>query len=231
MRTPYTILVTGANRGIGLEMVKQSLADGWRVIACCRRPKQAKELRALQQDKLLLMELDVSQMRSIARLGKELQNESIDVLMNNAGVIGPVNDALAPIPAAEWLETFQVNSIAPYALAEALFRPIANSRLKIIANLSSIYGSIEKNEDLCNFVAYRASKSALNAATKCLANGMKGEGVIAVSVHPGSVLTDMNPTGTISPSESVAGLRNLFALLKQSDNGAFFSYDQTRLPW
>ena len=116
-------------------------------------------------------------------------------------------------------------------IAQALKNQVGRSRLKIIANLSSIYGSVALNADSSNFCIYRASKAALNSVTKCLANAFRELGITVISIHPGSVRTDMNPDGRISPKESVNGIKKVLNSLHIKDSGSFVDYTHALLPW
>ncbi len=225
-----TILITGANRGIGLEMAKQYLALGWQVIACCRNPRKATELSQLAQERLRIVKLDVAKPAQIQKLSEQLQNESIDILINNAGICGPSQESHEAVDPTEWLEVLQVNTIAPQLISQKLISQLARGQVKIIVNISSIYGSIEKN-DGSHFFVYRSAKSALNSITKCLAKSLEKEGIAVIAIHPGSVKTDMNPSGRISPSESVEGIRKVLEKITLKDTGLFFSNQNERLPW
>lgn len=220
-----TVLITGANRGIGLEMVHQYWSDGWKVIACCRTLKNQ-----VSKDRLIHIQLDVTDALEIKNLAAQLEREFIDVLINNAGISGPSNEELDLFNSSDWLETFHVNAVGPYMMTGALSNQIERGHLKVVANISSAYGSIGLNnkDDYC---VYRASKAALNAITKCLANSLQEKGIIVVSIHPGSVKTDTNPKGRISPSESVQGIKKVLGSLSLKDSGSFMNYNRKFLSW
>lgn len=220
-----TVLITGANRGIGLEMVHQYWSDGWRVIACCRTIKTQ-----VDKDRLTHVKLDVTDVSQIKNLAIDLEKESIDVLINNAGISGPSNEEVDLFSSSDWVETFHVNTVAPYMIARALLKQIKRSHLKIIANISSAYGSIQLNSR-GGYCVHRASKAALNAVTKCLAVDLQDGGVAVVSIHPGSVRTDMNPDGKISPAESVQGIKKVLDSVSLKDSGSFLNYKHESLPW
>lgn len=220
-----TVLITGANRGIGSEMAHQYWSDGWRVIACCRSVKTQ-----VDKDRLTHLKLDVTDISQIKNLAIHLEKESIDVLINNAGISGPSSEKVDLFSSFDWMETFQINTIAPYMIARSLLEQIERSHLKIIANISSAYGSIQLNNRGDSY-AYRASKAALNAVTKCLAVDLQDKGVSVFSIHPGSVRTDMNPGGQISPAESVQGIKKVLDSVSLKDSGSFLNYKHESLPW
>ncbi len=220
-----TVLITGANRGIGLEMVRQYWSDGWRVIACCRTIDAQ-----LDKDRMIHVKLDVTDVAQIKKLAAQLEKESIDILINNAGIRGPSNEELDLLSPSPWLKTLHVNTVGPFMIARTLLTQIEKSHLKIIANISSAYGSIQLNNRRDCWV-YRASKAALNAVTKCLAIDLQGKGIAVVSIHPGSVRTDMNPDGKITPSESVQGIKKVLHSVSLKDSGSFLNYKHELLPW
>jgi NAD(P)-dependent dehydrogenase (short-subunit alcohol dehydrogenase family) len=222
----HTVLVTGSNRGIGLEFVRQYAEDGWRVHACARDPKAAKELAAVKGD-VTLHRLDVADDRQIAHLAKALKGDAVDILVNNAGV-GGGDESTDP---EEWLKVYHINSIAPVRVAEALLPHLEMGSAKTVLSLTSRMGSIADNGSGGSY-AYRSSKAALNAAMKSLAIDWKRRGIVVVVAHPGWVKTDMGgPSALISPQRSVAGLRQKLSALKPADSGHFFNYDGSALPW
>lgn len=225
----HTVLITGANRGLGLEMAKQYSADGWQVIACCREPEQADALRKLSKD-IKILKLDVGDTCSIKDLIHHVGNQPIDILLNNAGVL-PEDQAFGTIEAELLIDTFKINTVAPFILAEGLFKNIAASNLKVIANMSSIMGSIDQNSSGGSY-AYRSTKAALNAITKSMAIDLKPHGIKIVVLHPGWVQTDMGgPNATLTPADSVHSIRKLLAKLSPTDSGAFMRYDGSKLTW
>ncbi|HXQ41618.1 MAG TPA: SDR family oxidoreductase [Candidatus Udaeobacter sp.] len=221
-----TVLVTGANRGLGLEFARQYAADGWTVIACCREPAKAKELNKLT-GAIAVEALDVGEDAQIAALAKRLKGRSIDLLINNAGVYGPRSGT----ETGAWLDVFRVNSIAPHHLAHALADNVARSELKRIVSVSSAMGSIGENGSAGDYI-YRSSKAALNMAMKGLANELKDRGVIVAILSPGWVKTDMGGRGApLEAADSIASLRKVIARLKLKDSGKFFSHDGKPIPW
>ena len=221
-----TVLVTGANRGLGLEFARQYAADGWTVIACCRKPGEAKELKKLAGP-VEVEALDVGDDAQIAALSKRLKGRAIDVLINNAGIYGPRSGTNT----AAWLEVFRVNSIAPLHLSHALADNVAQSEQKRIVSISSGMGSIGGNDSASDYV-YRSSKAALNMAMKGLSNELKDRGVIVAVLSPGWVKTDMGGRGApLEAADSIASLRRVIAGLKRKDSGSFFSHDGKPVPW
>jgi len=227
-----TILITGANRGLGFELAKQYHSAGWRVIACCRDPEYAEKLRYLSNntDTLLIIKLDIFKIEEIKNLTTKLANETIDILINNAGVYSD-DLSLDDIDPETWLETFKINTIAPVMIAQALISQIARGQDKIIVNISSSMASIDMNRsgDHC---IYRTTKAALNAATRCMAMEYKNKSIAVLALDPGWVQTDMGGSGAqITPEKSVNSIRSILELLTLESSGEFISYDGKRLSW
>jgi NAD(P)-dependent dehydrogenase (short-subunit alcohol dehydrogenase family) len=231
---PDTVLVTGANRGIGLELVHQYVQAGWRVHACCRRPEKAPELSRLAAaaDGLLSIHpLDVTNATQLAALPGILGAAPLDVLINNAGVYGQDDADFGNTDVAAWLETFHVNAIAPLKVMEALVSRVAASRRRIMACLSSKMGSMADNRSGGSYV-YRSSKAALNAVVKSAAVDLMPRGVVVVALHPGWVKTDMGgPNAEIGVIESVRAMRHVLDTLTRSDSGRFIDIDGSTIPW
>ncbi|MBC6963016.1 MAG: SDR family NAD(P)-dependent oxidoreductase, partial [Nitrosomonas sp.] len=189
-----TVLITGANRGIGLEFARQYAADGWQVVACCRQPQQAEALNRLAdqyQDRFSIHRLDVRELTEIDQLSHKLQDLPIDILINNAGVYPHAqNGEFGRISYDDWMEAFRVNTFAPLKMVEALVEQIACSQLKIVATITSKMGSIADNQRGGSYI-YRSSKAAVNTVVKSLAIDLQPRGIIAVLLHPGWVQTDM----------------------------------------
>jgi len=230
-----SILITGSNRGLGLEMVRQYYQDGWNVIACSRDPVHSEELNDLvsqaQSDRLMLLPLNVKNPEDIKNFEKKFKIPPIDILMNNAGVWGPVGTEFGTVEQDPWLDVFKVNTIAPLLLAQVLIEQIANSKLKIIANISSQMGSIADNTGGREYI-YRSSKAALNAVTKTMAVDLKNKGITVISLHPGWVKTDMGgQNAAITPTESVNGIKHVLNTISLKDSGSFIKYNGERLSW
>lgn len=230
-----TVLITGANRGIGLEFATQFTKDGWRVIACCRQPERADHLNDLAkqyQHQLTVFQLDVTAFQEIDQLSKRLQDESIDILINNAGTYPPAKSGeFGQINYAEWIDAFKVNTLAPLKMVEAFVEQISRSQLKIIAMITSKMGSIADNQRGGSYL-YRSSKAAMNMVTKSLSVDLQPRGIISLLLHPGWVQTDMGGSGAlISAAQSVSGMRKILNHVTQSDSGKFFAYDGKSVPW
>lgn len=231
-----TILISGANRGLGLEFTKQYLSDGATIIACCRAPDGAKDLHKVAEGsggKVRVERLDVTDDASCAALAGKLKGEPIDMLINNAGIIGPAMEkqTTADMDYDGFAEALSVNALAPLRVSMALLPNLEAGKGKVIGNVSSRMGSIGDTE-VTRGTAYRASKAALNMVMKCLSIDLKDKGFTVMVMHPGWVQTDMGgPQADLTPTESVTGMRNVLAKLTTADTGKFFNYDGTPLPW
>jgi len=224
------VLITGAGRGIGLEFARQYAETGWQVHATCREPKSASELLTLPGE-VTVHKLDVTHPKQIGHLQRELEGVPIDLLINNAGVIGPRERSFGDLDYDAWESVLRVNTLAPIRIAEAFLDNILASERKLIVSLTSIYGSIGSNNSGGSYV-YRSSKAALNAAMRSLAIDLRDEGATVVVFHPGWVRTDMGgPNATLTPQDSVASMRALIDLLKPSQSGHFYGYDGAEIPW
>ena len=228
-----TVLLTGANRGLGLEFSRQYAARGWRVVACCRNPAEATQLSELAAGNpaVSVHALDVRDRDRIAELARELAEVPVDVLLNNAGVYGPGKMFLGRIDYAAWAEVFAVNTMGPARLAECFADHVARSGRKTIACISSLMGSIGANSDGRHYL-YRSTKAALNAVVKSLAVDLREQGIVVVTLHPGWVKTDMGGAG--ADLEVPASVRDVMAVLDRlgpEDSGKFFNHDGRELPW
>jgi NAD(P)-dependent dehydrogenase (short-subunit alcohol dehydrogenase family) len=230
-----TALITGANRGIGLEFCRQYAADGWRVLACSRHPEKSDALAKLaaQHPELIkLHALDVADHAQIEQLARVLAGESIDLLINNAGIYPDSdNRGFGHTDYAEWMRAFRINTMAPLKMAEMFVAQIGRSRQKTIVTITSKMGSIADNGGGGSYL-YRSSKVAVNMVVKSLSIDLKPIGVTAVVFHPGWVKTDMGgPNAMISAEQSVSGIRQVISRLTLADSGKFFGYDGQLIPW
>jgi NAD(P)-dependent dehydrogenase (short-subunit alcohol dehydrogenase family) len=229
-----TVLITGANRGLGLEFTRQYAGDGWRVFACCRDPDRADALQAAANDNpgaVSVHALDVTDHGRIDALARELHDQPLDVLLNNAGVYGPRKMVLSQLDYRAWEQVLAVNVLAPVKMAESFFKQVAASERKVIACLSSGMGSIGGNTSGRHYL-YRTSKAALNAAVKSLAIDLRPLGVTAVALHPGWVRTDMGgEDADLAPADSARAVRQVIDRLNLDDSGKFLSYDGSLIAW
>jgi len=231
---PSTILITAANRGLGLEFTKQHAQEGWNVLACCLNPEKAKDLQALannQNSKIKILTLDISNFATIDALAKELKNQPIDILLSNAGVYGSHDNEFGNIDYENWLQTFKINSQSALKLAEAFVENLEQGQNKCFVAITSKMGSISDNGYGKSYL-YRSTKAALNAVVKSLSIDLKEKNIIAVVLHPGWVMTDMGgPKASTKPDESISGMRHVISGLKLKDSGKFFGYDGEEIPW
>lgn len=229
-----TVLITGANRGLGLEFCRQFAEKGWDVIACCRNPAQAGELNELSQRyiSIEIEALDVTQFDQIDNLSTKLSGISIDVLINNAGIYGDhSNHGFGQLDYQAWLNTLIVNTQAPIKMAEAFLPQIKRGNKKLIANISSLMGSLADNGS-GGSILYRSSKAALNAAMKSLSIGLNAQGVGVLIFHPGWVQTDMGGANAlIDAKTSVNGMCAVIENFTLPQSGAFIKYDGKSMPW
>jgi NAD(P)-dependent dehydrogenase (short-subunit alcohol dehydrogenase family) len=243
-----TVLITGAGRGLGLEMARQYAADGWQVIGTVRDAARATELVALAAnsgDRVRVETMDVADHASIDALANRLRApdgaaQPIDVLVNSAGTMGSGNFAQQGIAFGrfgksdfpDWEMVFRVNVIGPMKMAEAFVGHVAASEQRRLVALSSIIGSIAKNE-IGGLYAYRATKAALNAVMRSLAIDLgRKHRIVAAPIHPGWVRTEMGgPRADLDAATSVAGIRQIIAGLDADKAGRFWMYDGTELPW
>ncbi|WP_413203859.1 SDR family oxidoreductase [Rhodospirillum sp. A1_3_36] len=225
-----TVLITGANRGLGLEFARQYTADGWEVIATCREPDKAEDLAALG---CTVENLDVSSLRDIQRFGGRMVGQAIDLFINNAGTYGGkgTEQILGKVDPLVWEYTLRVNSVAPLKLLEALLPCLENTKGSKAVFLSSKMGSMTENTSGAQYI-YRSSKAALNAVVKSLGIELVERGIIAMAFHPGWVRTDMGgPNGLLSTDESVTAMRGVIDGLTTADAGRFLNYDGVEIAW
>ena len=229
---PSQLFLTGANRGIGLAIVREALQRGYRVFAGARRPDRAPELQALARahpDQLTLIPIDVADDDIIQAAADQVHSltNRLDVLINNAGVF-PRGERLDNLDSQTMLHTYRVNTIGPMSVTQC-FHPLLGAGSKVL-NISSQLGSISLH--MSNHYSYNSSKAALNMLTRILASELRPEGVIAVAVHPGWVRTDMGGAAApLAPATSARGLLNLAERLTPADSGEFFTWEGKKHPW
>lgn len=227
--TPQTVLVTGANRGIGLELVRQIAATGAAVIGTARDPGDASELKAVASETLRLDQADAS---SVAALARALGDRPIDLLINNAGM----GDAPGTIDDLDCdsLETFfRVNAIGPVRVTQALLPNLRAGNAGsggTVVNISTIMSSIATTG--AGYYGYRASKAALNMLAKLASLDLASDGVMVVNLHPGWVRTRMGgEDAAITTKESAEGMLRVIANLHDGMRGGLFDYKGEKIPW
>lgn len=226
-----TWLITGANRGIGLEFAKHLRAKGESVIATARRPADAEELSGLGVE---VLALDVSDQASVDAFAEEVGGRAVDVLINNAGMNPRECDGLSDLDLDDMMATFRTNAGGPLLVTRALLPALAKGSRKLVVNISSQMGSIGKaiSDKAGGNYAYRSSKSALNMVTTLMAEDLRDKGITCVMMHPGWVRTDMGgPQATLSTDESVSGMLSVIDRLTPRDSGVFIDPAGKPLPW
>lgn len=226
-----TVLITGANRGIGLELTKQFLKLGYHVIATYRNEASCERLEELKPSgRLSLYQLEVTSEASISALANQLKSQPIDILINNAGVLGPETQSIESVNTAEWLDTFAVNTIAPFNVSTMLLDNLRKSSNPRLITISSELGSLIRESS--GMLAYSSSKAAINKVMRILALELKPEGIIVCPLHPGWVKTDMGgPDAKISIEESVEGLVELIRKLTLENTGQFLTWKGEEHTW
>ena len=229
-----TYFITGCNRGLGLEFVRQLLARGQRVIATCRDIATSTDLTALtlkHSGHLSLVEMDVSDEASMREAVALLNDEAIDVFINNAGMYGPRDANFGNVDGPAMAEVLYTNAVAPVLLTQLLIDNVRKGSGKKLVYVSSKMGSIADNGRGGSYI-YRSSKTALNSVVKSLALDLAPEGIATATLHPGWVRTDMGgPNGLIDAPESVSGMLNVIDGLSVANTGQFFSYDGSTIAW
>ena len=228
-------LVTGANRGLGLELCRQLLARGDRVVAACRQPGKATALNTLAGEhpgRLHVTPLDVAEPKSHAALARELplltEGEPLNLLINNAGVLRG-GERYGSVQAADLETSFRTHALGPFLLVQTLTPQLADSAR--VANISSEIGSIGLRQEF-RTPSYAIGKAAQNMATSLLAQALAPRGIAVVALHPGWVRTDMGTErAVLSPQESARGLLQVIGGLQARDSGAFLDWQGQTLPW
>jgi NAD(P)-dependent dehydrogenase (short-subunit alcohol dehydrogenase family) len=235
-----TVLVTGANRGLGLEFVRQYAGEGWQVLAASRRGgPELESLAAEHPGRVRCFSLDVTDHAAVDRLAVELAGEAIDVLINNAGYLGRIpfdgggvrHQAFGNLDYQDWELTLRINVLAPMRMAEAFVEHVARSGERKMVAITSMLGSMGLNTT-GGLYAYRSSKAALNAVLKSLSIDLARRGVMAVALHPGWVRTAMGGSrAEIDATESVQGMRTVIAGLTPDQVGRVYAWDGSVLPY
>ncbi len=233
MQSPRkTVLITGANRGIGLGLVSKFLAHGHAVIATARNPDGARELWEFEYTypgRCRILELDVVEEKSIKQLANSLKGEAIDVLINNAGYLASSGGNFAELSSVDIIKSLNINTLGPLKVTQALLPNLQAAAAPVMVAISSKMGSLTDNTS-GGYYAYRMSKSALNMFVRSFATDFPD--ITAVTMHPGWVKTDMG--GAMAPTsieESTTGLFNVICELKPVDSGRFIDFRGQDVAW
>ncbi|ENC6722251.1 SDR family oxidoreductase [Vibrio harveyi] len=228
-----TVLITGANRGLGLEFVRQYTNKGWYVLAACRAPESANALNELAKnnDNIEPLTLDVTKESDINGLADSLNGRPIDHLILNAGVLGDDCAKLGEMTQTKWLEVLTINTVAPALLIQALQDNVAASELKTIVGISTRVASLGDNSS-GNMYSYRTSKAALNQILVSAAQNLREKKVKTLAIHPGWVQTDMGgKDATFTAEQSVSGIINVASNLTLEESGSFRVFDGSMIEW
>jgi NAD(P)-dependent dehydrogenase (short-subunit alcohol dehydrogenase family) len=234
-----SILITGANRGLGLELARQYAEAGWRVHACCRDPAGAAALSRLADGgsaRLAVHRMAVTEPATIKAVAATLRGEPIDVLFNNAGILGGALDdtrrlSFGGIDYAAWEEALRVNTLGPMRVAEAFVDHVAASERRLMAFMSTHMSSISELGE-GGYYQYRSSKAALNLVVKALSIDLKPRGIRTLALHPGWVATDMGTAAApLKPAASIKGVRQVIENYGRHETGKFYNYDGREFGW
>lgn len=222
-----TVLITGANRGIGLALATHFHQQGYKVIGTARKPSKAVELNKIGVE---VVQLDITDSDSVTALKSKLKGRQIDILLNNAGIGGHSTAKFEDLDIERLQTAFNVNSLGALRVIQALIPNLKMGPRKIVASVSSKMGSIKESSG--GAIGYRASKTALNSFNKSLSVEFAKQGFVFVVLHPGWVRTDMTSSNaTYSTSESAQGLFKVITGLSKADNGRFFDLHGKSIAW
>lgn len=226
-----TIFITGCNRGLGLKFVEEYSKKGCHVIATCRNPDQAKELNLLKEHNKLIdiYALDVGNSEQIKKLANKINEQPIDILINNAGIYRSCT--LGGLDKKSWLESFEINSIAPYEIINAFLPNILRGKDKKVISITSKMGSIDDNTSGGSYI-YRSSKTALNSVMRSLQHDLFNNDISTLTLHPGWVQTDMGGLGAwINVDESINGMIEQIQQLNLNNSGQYLDYAGKKINW
>ena len=235
-----TLLVTGGNRGLGLEFTKQYSQLGYRIIATCRNPKEARELNLLKETSktdIKIYTLDVTNHKEIDALSQSLSNIPIDIIINNAGIIGPFpifehieKQRFKTMDYSVWEEVLRTNLFGPIKISECFLENLKSGQDKKIIFISSTVGSINEGKE--SAYAYATSKTALNKAISLMAEDLRNENINILALCPGYVKTRMNGGGAnLETNESIEGMIKQINSLNESNSGNFLRYNGEKIAW
>jgi NAD(P)-dependent dehydrogenase (short-subunit alcohol dehydrogenase family) len=229
-----SILITGANRGLGLEFATQYAAQGWRIYATCRNPTAAVELTKLaagQPELITVLPMDVADLGSVTAAARLLDGQPIDILLNNAGVTSRTGNTASGMDYASWARLLDINCMGPMRVTSAFVENVARSARRLVLAVSSRMGSIADNQS-GGSIAYRSSKAAVNMVMRSLAVELAPRGISCVMLSPGWVSTAKGGAGaSLTPPASVSALRKVIESLGPPQSGKFLHYDGSELPW
>jgi NAD(P)-dependent dehydrogenase (short-subunit alcohol dehydrogenase family) len=224
-----SVFITGANRGIGLELARQYAAEGWTVHATCRDPDKAQELQSISGARIHQLDVtDRGRIKEVARI----VDDPLDVVIANAGIMGPKGDlqTFGQLDYDGWADTLAVNTLGAVATCEAFTPHLERGERKKMTAITSKMGSIDDTSG--GRTAYRSSKTALNMAMTAAAAGLADRGIAVGVLHPGWVQTDMGgPSALISTEESARGLRQVIDGLEPAPKAHFRAFDGKEIPW
>ncbi len=223
-----TVVITGANRGLGLAFARRFSADGFQVIGTARQPLKAVELRAMG---VRIEQLDVTDAESVRRFGEAIGDASVDILINNAGIGGGWGRRLKDVDIDEAERILQVNCLGPMRVTQVLLPALHKGDRKLIVNITSMLGSIERNTRGGSY-GYRESKAALNMFTRSIAAELEPHGFTCIAINPGWVKTDMGgPDARMTPDESIDAMVKVIEGLSTEHSGYFYSHGGDLVPW
>jgi len=229
-----SVLITGANRGLGLEFARQYLSDGWRVFATCRVPAAADQLQHLAKNgggHLAVLEMDVTDAASVRKAAAQIKDATIDLIINSAGITGASGQRPGNIDYDSWVHVLNVNTMGPLRVLEAFVDHLARGERKLAVSITSGMGSLADNTS-GGSIGYRSSKAALNMVMRSAAIDLAPRGIACILINPGWVKTDLGgPSATLTPQESVTWMRRLIEKLGPAQSGKFFHYDGSEYPW
>jgi len=228
-----SVLITSANRGLGLEFARQYLAEGWHVYGACRMPDRAEKLQRLVETgagQIEVLQMDVTNRSTIDRAAAAIGTAAIDVIINSAGIMG--NSAtVGNVDYDSWIATLNVNTLGPLRVLESFLEHLARGTRKLVVTITSGMGSIGDNTS-GGYIPYRSSKAAVNMVMRTVALDLKPRGISCVVVNPGWVRTDMGGSSApLTPEQSVTSLRRLIQTFGPAHSGKFFNYDGKEYPW